>query len=509
MQGWTAIGSQSRRSCATHNICRPTQPVTTSNDHGGRRLLRILSERFLREGRRHLVLTVIAAGIGLLLYGRFSDLELGPMLPLLVALRGAWIIRQAFVEPRGGADLAAEVIGLITFALLLPGAVTLYTRPFVFTPSEFGWLPPLVAAVSLGLYALPLLLPRTPIGHWRGLWWTLPALPAAAVVVFAVSRWHPYLNPLRADRQALAAQRVLSLRNNITAGAYVGWVVDYARTLEAQGDTATARRLYEKSLQLDPLHAEARRRLAALEPPADAVATTATGEPGPVQYRPDAPPHAPLWTAEDRAAPLERCRVDESLSTFARTGVVIVRAGAVPDWLVDVVGAVLGRELSLPVCVADPALVLPPPTRLRGLVIGDQWSVQAVLEGFGGKPLPPSPVVYLLLTGVPIYQPGTNFLFSRTFPWGALVSFDQFGTADLPNLALANRTAKSALGALLKTFGAPVSPDVDCVTSYSKSVQEIDAKGSRPSAAAFAVYRRELVARDRRWAARARLARGR
>ena len=506
---------------------------------------------------------MLLAVVALLLYGAVSDWQVGRLLLLVVGVRGAWLVREAlrrpvrdgdwerrygelteryarldpaeleaqaaalgvagapspatlataalaaarraYVPPRAGGDLACEAVGLVAFALLIPAALALSTRPFVFAPSEWGWLPPAVAVASLGLYAWPLLRPASAIARRRALWWTLPAIPAAAVVLVGIARWHPYLNPLRPDREKLAAERVLSLRSNIVAGAYAGWVVAYARTLEAQGDAAHARWLYRESLRLDPQQEEARRRLTALAA-SDPTGTTAAAEPGPAPYRPGADPHLPLWAADDRLVPLARCRLDAGLAAVERTGVVIVRAGAVPDWLVDVVGTVLGRELSLPVCVAETAVILPDSTRVRGLLIGDQWSVQSLRQAFGQQPLPTSPVMYVVLTGVNIYEPGANFLFSRSHPWGPVVSFAQFGDADLPNLAVANRAAKAALGGLLKSFGVPMSPDVDCVTSYSKTLREFDAKGNRPSVASFGAYRRALVARDRRWAARQRSA---
>ena len=115
------------------------------------------------------------------------------------------------------------------------------------------------------------------------------------------------------------------------------------------------------------------------------------------------------------------------------------------------------------------------------------------------QPLPSAPLKYLLLTAVDIYREDSNFVFSTSAPFGSIVSYARYGDPESDWETLRHRTAKQALGALIKSFGVPPAPDPNCVTSYSNGIPQFDAKGNRPSADTYRRFRAIVEAGDVRW----------
>ncbi len=93
-----------------------------------------------------------------------------------------------------------------------------------------------------------------------------------------------------------------------------------------------------------------------------------------------------------------------------------------------------------------------------------------------------------------------HYVFSQAFPWGAVVSFARLGDFRQTPVLVSQRAAKATLGALVKSFGV-MSSDPNCVTSFSRSLPEFDAKGNRPSPESLARFRQQLQRRDAAWAA--------
>jgi predicted Zn-dependent protease len=171
-----------------------------------------------------------------------------------------------------------------------------------------------------------------------------------------------------------------------------------------------------------------------------------------------------------------------------------------PD-LVEAVGSVVREELGLPVCRVDEPVPLPDADRIRGLVFGRQWDVDHLVKYFQqrSQPLPRAPVKYLLLTGADIYSRDSNFVFSWSSTFGAVLSYARYGDPHSEWDLVRHRTAKQALGALVKTFGLPPAPDPNCVTSYSNGLPQFDAKGNRPSAETYRNLRARVDALDSIW----------
>jgi predicted Zn-dependent protease len=404
------------------------------------------------------------------------------------------------VPPRARSELAAEALGLLSFALLIPAAVLVHATDFVSLRYTAGWLGLGVAIASLCLYAWPHTWPASLAGRSRRvLWWGIPFFPALLALAFGIQIRHPYLDFTRSDRAKLAAERVLTLESNVVAGRHADWVFDYAESL-AKDDPEQAARLYGEGLRLDPTNEAAQARLASLAHAgaADPAAGALRGGGSAASER----ARRPLWTPADPTPRLLRCRIDAGLEAVDRTGVVLVPVGDVADSLLDVVGGVLQEELALPTCVAQ-GVSLPPHTRVRGLVFGRQWSQVSLVKAFVQQigALPRSPMAYVLLTPADIYSEDTNFVFSGSYSWGALVSVARYGDpARQGDPVLLHRTAKQVLGSLITSFGVPRSTDRGCVTSYTKSIPEFDAKGNRPNDESLARFQSVIADRDRAWA---------
>jgi hypothetical protein len=147
---------------------------------------------------------------------------------------------RAYVPPRSKLELGAEALGVITFAILIPLTIALFSRPIFSFRGGQGWEGALVAAFCVGLYAWPhRWLKSSECSELRTLWWTLPFIVAFPLMIHAVNTRHPYLNPFNPDHNRIAAERVLSLKNNVVAGQYADWVLRYAQ------ETRRARRFNE------------------------------------------------------------------------------------------------------------------------------------------------------------------------------------------------------------------------------------------------------------------------
>jgi predicted Zn-dependent protease len=407
--------------------------------------------------------------------------------------------RRSYVAPRAGPELACEGLGLVTFGLLLPANMLLYTRDFVSLRSSGGWITAGVGLICLCLYAWPFVwAPSARRTKTRMQWWGLSFLPALVLLAAGISIRHPYLDPFREDRKRLAADRVLALESNVQAGPHADWVFDYARELDKGGNTEKAIHYYREGLRLDPYHPDERARLAALE---YSVRGERSGPKAAVDaYERAYRPLLEAWVAFERRP---RCQIDSSLGEMDRTSVVIVRIGDVDDRLLDAIGDVIYRELGLGSCVVSRAVPLPSHTRTRGLLSQQQWSLRSLAKAFFNDARPPSasPAMYLVVTPADIYGTRSNYVFAASYTWGAIVSFARFGNPTEDRLLVARRTAKQALGSIVKAFGVPVSPDTNCVTSYPRSLEEFDAKGNRPNAESLALFQRALRERDQKWAA--------
>jgi predicted Zn-dependent protease len=429
-----------------------------------------------------------------------------PVTPERLADAAIESMRRSERPLRPRRELACEALGLVAFVLLLPVALELYTSELVSLRSlAQGWTGAATALACVALYAWPHRWSEAEgVAERRALWWWLPFPPAVAAVVAGVAFHHPYWNPAREDRAKLRADRVLSLRNSVDAGDHADWVFAYADVLERSGDLAQAAAYYRGGLHLAPQDAAAQARLRALEQRL-APQRAALVDPRPLAAK--LAPHAfarlPFWRGVPILESPPACRLDASLAQLDAVTLVIVRAGEVPASITDSIADVVERELGLPTCLVPDSLELPAPDRVRGVVFGRQWSVVSLAEALRASAgsLPGAPIRFLLVTGADVYDRDSNYVFSSTWDWGAVVSYARYERFGTPDATLEHRVAKQTLGALLKSFGLPPSPDPDCVTSYTNGLEQFDAKGNRPNAETFVFFRRRVEAENQRWRA--------
>jgi predicted Zn-dependent protease len=330
---------------------------------------------------------------------------------------------------------------------------------------------------------------------------------AALVLVHAgVTTRHVYLDPTRENWLQLRAEHVLSLEDNVTAGAHADWVFEYALALEEEGDWARAADFYGRGLQLAPFSDTARARLVALERRLDPESSRSAGDP--MDPRPRAGEVAPaefarlpLWLEGQPLRALPSCEVGTGLEQVPSATIVVLRIGDVASSITEAIGHVLQEELALPACLVPEVLELPSATRYRGLVFGRQWSLDSLVEAMLPvlRRAPNAPLKFLLITPVDIYWGTSNFVFSSTYAWGAVLSYARFGDFESEPERVRYRTAKQSMGALVKSFGVPVSPDPNCVTSYTNGLPQFDAKGNRLNSESYSMFRERVDSVDRKW----------
>lgn len=400
-------------------------------------------------------------------------------------------IVAGYVPPRPLPELSAEALGAVAFAILIPLSIALESCDFFSLRGGYGWGGACVVVLCLALYAWPhRWLKSSEFSQVRSMWWSLPFVLALPFLEHAIDTRHAYLNPFNPDHNRLAAERVLSLKNNVVAGHHADWVLRYARQLDQQGDSGKAIHFYREALRLSVNNREVSTRLAQLEAKAPDF-----------KQSPGESPAGPYWSAGQPVTKSPRQRIGSQLEAIDGWTVVIVPVGNVPSNILDAVGYAIHHELGLPVLISTDAVPLPPCTRIRGLATGPQWHQTAIYQAFTNSftPFPRAPIKYLLVTSVDIYFEDVNYIFSSSYPWGALLSCFRFGISPADEPKLLQRTAKQGLCAVLKSFGLPQSPDQHCVTSYSRDLAEFDAKGNRPDAETLAQFRKALAEGNRKW----------
>lgn len=404
-------------------------------------------------------------------------------------------VLQNYIPPRGKLELVAEVLGLMTFGLILPIVIALYGRDFFSLRTPQGWIGTAVIALCVVLYAWPHFWIRSSrFFVLRSVWWALPFLPALQLFVTGLDARHPYLNPFNPEHTRLAAERVLALKINIIAGRHADWVSHYAEQLDASGNTEKAMQFYREALRLDPNNRVGSERLARLE---------GRNHVGTIAMEAKVSPTAPYWAAGERVIESARCTIDAELEQIEECTVVLISVGEVTPDVLDATCHVIRTELGLPALVYGEMVPLPPPSRVRGLVTGKQWDqaslTQAVLQR--GFSFPKAPIKYVLITPVDVYGEEANFVFSVSYEWGAVVSYARFKDEQGDPSLLWHRTAKQTLCALMKSFKVPISTDRHCVTSYSRSIEEFDLKGNRPNPATLALFRQAVAKINSEWQA--------
>lgn len=391
-------------------------------------------------------------------------------------------------QPRSGRELFLEAGGLLALGVLMPLSMGLYVEPFFSIGLPWGWSALGIVLLGLGLYGLPHVLwgkySDRPV--LRMIWWG-SALPIMSILVIAlVEIRHPYLKPWQEDRYPLAVERIFSLESIVLASRHAGWVLKYAEILEEAGDLEAAAHYYEQALRLDTGFSSARKRLI---------------EWGYLPEDSNEPAVKKAHASPSPREPFESIQIDAGLEMVDGVTVVLVPVGEVSQKVLERMGHSIQLHLDLPVKIAHPEIPLPRHDRRRGIAVGPQWRFSTIAEAFveSVPEWPQAPIRYLIVTPVDIYAPNTNFVFSVSFDWGGLMGLARFGNPDRPDDLLVERSAKQALSVIIKSFPIPPSTSRECVTSYTRSLDEFDAKGDMPASDTLRHFREQIALNNRDW----------
>lgn len=473
---------------------------------------------------KYLAKAVVVLLLGLILFGVFPGTGLAIVLLLVAFLRILYLFQEGLQQvrrtepsaltdglpnekpatlhpitrsaPRPIREIFAEGMGVVAFALLLPLVYALYTNEIFSLERQQSWTEALIAFGCLCLYACPHVAFKSPAQcRLRIIWWAIPFLAGLFLLQDLIETRHPYLNPYNPDRNRLAAEHVLLIKNNVVSGYYAGWISRYAEDLEKSGDTQKAIHLYEEALRREPNQPIAAQRLKVL------LAENAENLQLDVKALPSTT--GGYWTNFLSLPSATRHPIDKDLENVPSCTVVIVSFDSVDDRLLDALAFVVHQELKLPVLIAPSHISLPPYSRKRGLATNPQWQTDVIISAFTNSVdyFPKSPIRYLVVTSADIYMEQSSYVFSQAFPWGGVISSARFSDQNQNPETVCQRTAKQSLCVLIKSFGLLPSLDPSCVTSYSNGIQAFDAKGNRPTPETMARFQQALAEINQQWIA--------
>lgn len=401
-------------------------------------------------------------------------------------------LKSETLAPRPWPELVSEILGVVSLVLLLPINFCLYSQTFVSPREGFSYIGYGIVLVCIAIYFLSNKYIKSV--RLKKACYLILFVVTMSFGGLQVSENHNYLNPFNPEKVRLRAEKILSLNDNVEAASHWSWLFAYASLQQEQGNIIEATQLFAHILTLVPNNIEVRKRLTALQNPSEVPFDVEKYQAEARQYA-----FAPLWQENQKVRHLSPCAIDSRLLQRKHSTIVIVPVGDVAEETIDIVGHVLRKELDIATCVSNKAIPLPDYSRFRGLVFGKQWHANALIKAFQQtfNVSVPYPVFYLLITNKDIYSDSSNFVFSFSYAWGAVLSNKRFDDGN--NTRLMQRTAKQALGAMAKVLGATASPDPYCVTSYTSNMNEFDAKGNRPSLQTKAVINQFVEQRDREW----------
>jgi predicted Zn-dependent protease len=445
-----------------------------------------LDPRFIYILQRGLLILVV-----LVLFGVVESQFLMISAVIFVCWRAVFLVEEYSgkysdtIAPRSGFELLVETAGLIALAIMLPLSYGLLTEPFFSVGLPWGWLALIVILLGWFFYFLPHLLWQNQ-SQLRITWWALTFALLTVASAYLIETRHPYLKPWEPDRLAIATERVLNLDSIVLAGRHANWVLAYAESLDAMDEREAAAQYYEHALRLNAGLDSARERLVEWGYLEDFNASARASSDN---------------RASRAATPIERVTINSDLERVREMTVVLVPVGEVGSEVLESIADAIRLQLDLPVKIADVSIDLPSHDRRRGLAVGRQWRFSTIAGSFveSISEWPAAPIKYIVVTPVDIYGPNTNFVFSVSFDWGAVLSLDRFGNPDKPDPLLKERAAKQSLSALIKSFPIPPSTSRQCVTSYTRSLAEFDAKGDAPAADTMEHFHQQVSLINRDW----------
>ncbi len=142
-------------------------------------------------------------------------------------------LRQETPPPTSWREIICEIIGLYSFALLLPLNLFIFSRDFVSPWSSFSYMGYGVLLACIACYWL--IKKHIAKKTVKMLFWLTPFIPGLLFFSYGVAIKHPYINPFNPDKIRLRAEKVIALQDNVAAANYWFWVFEYAQQLQTQG----------------------------------------------------------------------------------------------------------------------------------------------------------------------------------------------------------------------------------------------------------------------------------
>ncbi|WP_265594776.1 hypothetical protein [Haloferula sp. BvORR071] len=328
--------------------------------------------------------------------------------------------------------------------------------------------------------------------------------PVAAFLVLimgGIYERHPYLLPNNPEAKRDKAERLIAWGDSVATQRHVAALADYGNQLEAEGKIREAGEMLQMAARVDNTDAGLQDAYADFleqhgKPEEEAIyrklaadlRSGAALQVSNAPYQLDDAPALPLLTA----------------NTPPGHAIVMVADALVPRKELDALGAVLRKELVVPVYL-HPQVIhqgsvgsrRSEPNREK-LYAQEQWKValSCMIE-------PPwqASRQYLVVVGFQTFQQGREFVCGVTVaPAAAVVHYQRLAGDQIPgsDARLWDELCKTSIAAAIRTFTIYPCPDTRDVTAQVYWRRDLEKLGRRPLPATLGAYRREVA----RWQAK-------
>ena len=387
-------------------------------------------------------------------------------------------------------SIAAGIVlwWIVTPALLF--AVWAWTEPVI------GWINPLdglqVCLIAVGVFgfaaagAAHVMQPRK-----RTRWRLFLSLAVLALLFSGIWVRHPYLRPGYPDPLRVKVEQLLKKPDIHATQYHSGVLVEYARELEAKGETRKAGEFFSMATKVDVTNPDFQDAFA------DFLSRHASAGADAVFRRRAAELRSGVaLKASEGPYQLDDAAILPVLGPDSPRGhaLVLVADLQTPVELLDVVGSVLRKELGVEVYRHPQQVDFSKVAGRRGsgddpqIRIDDAWRELA-----SQIPLPRSvPRQHIVITARDLYGEGRNYLFSSpTGPFGGVVSYHRLGKREDPchDPDLLDKLCKQSLATAIKSLTIYPCPDSRDVTAYVNGPFQLQRKGRRPLPATLEAYR--------------------
>lgn len=399
---------------------------------------------------------------------------------------------------RDDADLLLDALCLATVPVTGLAIALMVSSPVVAWsgsdrgPAVFG------LAIPFALHLTINLIPAS-LGAWR-IRARLALLAAVYLpALFLAKELHPYLLVGGKEHRRLLGERVYDLALSVEAGRHSDALSAYARDLEEERRWTDAARIYQRAIDLNAFSVDAQEGMARTQTALGNDSAAAAARLAAIRLN-QAASVSPTALADNA----DLVTNEASLPLFDwhptyNLKICLIPAGEVPAPFLDEAGRRLSAELNVPVFRWNGApLTLPDPDQ-RAVLLGDpQWTAVSLMTAFVEQMRREElqglqargAWQFLVVTDADLYLPDANYVFAVQFPVHGVVSFARMGeSGDKRRIA---RLSKQLVATAIKCFGVKQAASPDCVTSYVRSLNELDRKPIKATPETWADYRRRV-----------------